>query len=119
MRQHGFDPSANWSVPTAEEIEQLRAILKKTYADQLSQREREIDDEFSGIWEEKDARLQAMQQDEADAVAQEMAVKDKLAKVTDKRDDLDAEIKALMKASTAYYREVSEWVTVIGRNSVV
>ena len=58
MVEHGFDPSANWDVPTAEQIEELRRILKKTYADQLAQREQEIDDEHTEQWEIKDEKLQ-------------------------------------------------------------
>jgi len=58
MIEHGFDPSANWDVPTAEQIEELRRILKKTYADQLQQREKEIDDEHTELWESKDETLQ-------------------------------------------------------------
>jgi len=97
MIEHGFDPAANWDVPTAEQIEELRRILKKTYSDQLAERERQIDDEHSEQWEIKDETLQGLLADEAKAVNEELALKDKLAKVTTKRDDIDAEIKAIRK----------------------
>ena len=58
MVEHGFDPSANWNVPSAEQIDELRRILKKTYADQLATREQEIDDAHTEQWETKDETLQ-------------------------------------------------------------
>jgi chromosome segregation ATPase len=97
MIDHGFDPASNWDVPTAEQIEELRRILKKTYAEQLAQREQDIDDEHADLWNTKDETLQGLLQAEAQAVADELALKDKLAKVTTERDDVDAEIKALRK----------------------
>jgi hypothetical protein len=92
MVSHGFDPSANWDVPTADQIEELRRILKKTYQDQLQQREKEIDDEHTEQWETKDATLQGLLQAEAEAVADELKLKDKLA-----------------KASLRYTRTVNTW----------
>lgn len=66
--------SAGVLQPTAEQIEELRRILKKTYSDQLAERERQIDDEHSEQWEIKDETLQGLLADEAKAVNEELAV---------------------------------------------
>jgi len=97
MIDHGFDPAANWDVPTNEEIENLRRVLKKTFQEQLTEKERQIDDEHAQEWETKDDTLQGLVKAEIAAMAEEVKVRDKLAKVTTHRDDIDAEIKALKK----------------------
>ena len=46
--------------PTNEEIENLRRVLKKTFQEQLTEKERQIDDEHAQEWETKDDTLQVI-----------------------------------------------------------
>jgi hypothetical protein len=95
MREHGLDPTANWNIAGADQIRQLRVVLRKEYEEALARKEHEIDESNKEEWTEKSDRLAELLeacQAERDA---ELAVRDELAEVTTERDDLDAEIKAL------------------------
>merc|ERR1712166_410748 len=95
MREHGLDPTANWNIAGADQIRQLRAVLRKEYEEALTLKELEIDESNKEEWTNKSDRLADLieaGQAERDA---ELAVRDQLTEVTTERDDLDAEIKAL------------------------
>ncbi len=81
MRDHGLDPTANWNIAGADQIEQLRKLLRKEFAEALANREAQIDAENAEEWDNKNDRLQELRE-EWDAVRkQEKAVRDELAEV--------------------------------------
>merc|ERR1712086_1229378 len=95
MREHGLDPTANWNIAGAEQIEQLRALLRKEFAEALAAREAQIDEENAEEWNAKSDRLAELVEENAAVHQEELAVRDELVEITTERDDLDAEIKAL------------------------
>jgi len=95
MEEHGLDPTANWNIAGADQIRQLRALLKKDYEETLAQKELEIDEANSGEWTAKNERLATLTTAWDAERAAELVVRDQLKHVTTERDDLDAEIKAL------------------------
>merc|ERR1711935_512564 len=95
MREHGLDPTANWNIAGAEQIEQLRALLRKEFAEALAAREAQIDAENAEEWNAKSDRLAELVEENAAVRQEELAVRDELVEITTERDDLDAEIKAL------------------------
>merc|ERR1712086_81312 len=95
MREHGLDPTANRNIAGAEQIEQLRALLRKEFSEALSAREAQIDAENAEEWNAKSDRLAELVEENAAVRQEELAVRDELVEITTERDDLDAEIKAL------------------------
>merc|ERR1711935_1129660 len=95
MREHGLDPTANWNIAGAEQIEQLRALLRKEFAEALAAREAQIDEDNAEEWNAKSDRLAELVEENAAVRQEELAVRDELVEITTERDDLDAEIKAL------------------------
>ena len=95
MREHGLDPTANWNIAGAEQIEQLRALLRKEFSEALAAREEQIDAENAEEWNAKSDRLAELVEENAAVRQEELAVRDELVEITTEHDDLDAEIKAL------------------------
>eukprot|EP00658_Telonema_sp_P-2_P041193 TRINITY_DN29458_c0_g1_i2.p1 TRINITY_DN29458_c0_g1~~TRINITY_DN29458_c0_g1_i2.p1 ORF type:complete len:525 (+),score=231.30 TRINITY_DN29458_c0_g1_i2:178-1752(+) len=95
MREHGLDPTANWNIAGADQIEALRQLLKKEFAEALAHREAQIDAENTEEWEAKNDRLGSLRQQWEDLRKEELVIREELAEVTTERDDIDAEIKAL------------------------
>merc|ERR1712166_1045101 len=82
MREHGLDPTANWNIAGAEQIEQLRALLRKEFAEALAAREAQIDEENAEGWNAKSDRLAELAEENAAVRQEELAVRDELVEIT-------------------------------------
>jgi len=52
-----LDPTANWNIAGADQIMQLRAVLRKEYEEALVRKEFEIDESNKEEWTNKSDRL--------------------------------------------------------------